>query len=302
MSINRSQIRDLLLPGLAGLEGMYPALPARYKDFMTQRISRMAVERNVEMAYLGLAALKNEGAPTTMDNSPGERFVYNIANFGLGLGFAITREALDDNLYKEQFNPQAMGLLDAFNQTIDIYAANIPNTATTYNSAIGGDGVSLLSTSHPIDNGTWANTPSVQLSLNESALEIGLTAIRLFPDQRGRIGYKRGKKLLVPPNKEWDAIRLTRTELRTGTANNDVNAIYNSGALPEGYTVNEFLTSNYWWFILTSVEGLIFQNRIPFEMDLQVDPSTGNLLVIGYQRLGVGYTNPRAIWGSTPSA
>lgn len=302
MATNRSQIPHFLRPGLAGISGMYPRLPARYKDIFDIGTSKMSSERYVEAAYVGLAALKAEGSATTFDNSAGERFVYNIMAQSLGLGFAITREALDDNLYKEQFNPQSMGLLESFQQTTDIMAANIMNTATTFNPQIGGDGVALLSTAHPVDNGTWANTPAVQLSFNESALETALNAIRYFPDQRNMIANTRGRKLVGPVNLQWAMERLTKTELRTNTANNDVNAIYTTGAVPEGYTINEFLTSDYSWFVLTNVKGLVFLERTPFEMDLQVDPTTGNLLVIGFTRFGVGYKNPRAIWGSTPSA
>lgn len=302
MAINRSQIRDFLLPGLAGIEGKYPQIPARYRDIFTIATSKMALERTAEARYTGLAQLKAEGSATTFDNAAGERFVYNIMHMALGLGFAMTREALDDNLYKEQFNPQALGLMESFVQTIDIIAANVLNTSQTYNAQIGGDGVALLSVSHPIDNGVWANTPSTQLDFNESAVEFALNAIRYYPDQAGLLALSRGEKLVVPVNLQWAAERLLKSELRINTGNNDVNAIVTTGALPKGYVVNEFLTSPYGWFILTNVKGLVFYDRTPFEMDLQVDPTTGNLLVVGYQRFGTGYRNPRTIYGSIPTA
>ena len=302
MAINRSQIRDFLLPGLAGIEGKYPQIPARYPDIFSVKNSEMAIERFAEARYTGLATLKAEGSATTFDNSPGERFVYQFLHMALGLGFAMTREALDDNLYKEEFNPQAMGLLESFQQTTDIIAANVLNTATTFNAQIGGDGVALLSTAHPIDNGTWANTPTVQLDFNEAAVEFALNSIRYFPDQANMLSMARGRKTVVPVALQWAAERLYKTELRVGTANNDVNAILSAGGMPEGYAVNEFLTSNFAWFVLTNVKGLVFLLRKPFEMDLQVDPTTGNLMVIGYKRFAVGYKNPRGIWGSTPTA
>ncbi len=302
MAINRSSIRDLLLPGLAGVEGKYPQLPARYRDFLSVAQSKMAMERTVEARYTGLAQLKAEGAATTFDNASGERFVWNVLMQSIGLGFAITREALDDNLYKEEFGPNSMGLMESFVQTKDIICTNILNTATTYNAQTGGDGVALLSTAHPIDNGTYANTATVPLDLNEAALEYVLNSIRFFPDQAGLLAMSRGRKMVVPVALQWVAERLTKTEMRVGTNNNDVNAIVTTGALPEGYVVNEFLTSSYAWFVLTNVKGLVYYDRVPFEMDLQVEPNTGNLLVIGYERYGAGIRNPRGIFGMVPTA
>jgi hypothetical protein len=302
MPINRSNIREFLLPGLAGIEGKYPMIPTRYKDFLSVGNSKMAVERFVEARYTGLAQLKNEGAATVFDNAPGQRFVYNLEHRAVGLGFAQTRESLDDNLYKESFQPQSMGLLESFAQTKDIFAAQLLNTGWTYNPLIGGDQVALFAPNHPIDNGVYANTLTVPLDLNESALETTLNMIRTFPDQAGLLVLTRGRKMIVPLNLQWAAERLTKTELRTGTANNDISAIVSTGALAEGYSVNEFLTSNFSWFVLTNIRGLVYYDRVPFEMDLQVDPTTGNLLVIGYERFGIGYRNPRAAFGHNPTA
>lgn len=302
MAINRAQIRDLLLPGLAEITGKYPDLPRRYTQIFDTGTSKMAIERVAEMRYTGLAQLKSEGGATVFDNAPGERFVYNIEHRSVGLGFAITREALDDNLYKDAFNPQSMGLMESFAQTKEIFAANVINTAATYNPLVGGDGVALLSTAHPIDNGTYANRPAVDIDLNEAALETALNAVRLYPDQAGLISMTRGRKLVVPVALQWAAERLTKTELRVGTNNNDVSAIYTTGALPDGYVVNEFLTSSFAWFVLTSVKGLKYYERVPYEMDLQVDPTTGNLLVIAYERYGLAPVNPRCIWGTVPTA
>ena len=302
MAINRSQIRDFLLPGLAGVEGKYPQIPTQWSGIFTKKNSKMAFERVVEARYTGLAQLKSEGGATVFDNASGERFVYNALNQGLGLGFAITREALDDNLYKAEFNPQVMGLVESFKQTKEIFGANILNTITTYNAQVGGDGVALASTAHPIDTGTYANTFSVQLDLNESAIESALTVIRAFPDQAGLKTFSRGKKLVVPPALLWTAERMLKSELRPDSANNDVNPIVSSGALPEGYQVMDFLTSNFAWFITTDVKGLLYYDRIPFETDMQVDPTTGNLLVVGYERYTFSYSNPRSVFASTPSA
>jgi hypothetical protein len=304
MAINRTQIPALLRPGLAAITGKYKDIPTQWTQVFQRSSSKMAAEVSIEARYTGVAALKPEGGATVFDNSPGQRYTYNIQAVGLGLGFAITREALDDNLYKAQFNPQSMGLNRSFSQTWEILHANILNTATTYIPAIVGDAVALASTAHPIDGGTYANTPSTALNLNESAIETALTAIRAFPDQAGLKCLLRGRKLIVPPALQWTAERLTKTELRTSTANNDISAIVSSGALPQGYQVMDFLTSTLAWGIMTSVEdnGLMHYDRVPYEMDLQVDPTTGNLLVIGYERAGIGYQDPRAIWWTIPTA
>jgi phage major head subunit gpT-like protein len=304
MAINRSQIANLLKPGLAAITGKYKEIPTQWTQVFQRATSKMANEVGVEMRYMGLAQLKPEGGTTVFDNSAGQRYTYNIQNINLGLGFAITREALDDNLYKDKFNPQAIGLGRSFAQTWEILHANLFNTATTYNASVVGDGVALAATNHPIDGGTAANTPATPLNLNESAIETALTTIRAFPDQAGLKSLLRGRKLVVPPALQWTAERLTKTELRTNTANNDVSAIVSSGALPEGYQVMDFLTSTLAWGIETSVEdsGLMHFDRTPYEMDLQVDPTTGNLLCIGYERAGIGYFDWRALWWTVPTS
>jgi hypothetical protein len=304
MAVNLSQIKDLLLPGLRGVEGKYEMIPSQYDKIFTKHDSKMALERTAEMRYLGLAQLKTEGGQTNFDNASGERFVYNQEHTEIALGYAITRKAIDDNLYKSQFTPSNLGLIESFQQTKEIYGANLLNTATTYNSAVGGDGVALCSTAHPIDGATVANTPSIQVDLNEATLLNAMIAIRTnFKDQAGLKVFARGRKLIVPPQLEPVAIRLTKTELRPGTADNDVNAILTTaGGLPEGYMVNDFLTSAYAWFLLTNIDGLAYMERIKFETDMQVDFVTDNLLVKGYERYSFGYYNWRAIYGSFPTS
>jgi hypothetical protein len=304
MAVNLSQIRDLLLPGLRGVEGKYEMISSQYDKIFTKHESKMALERTAEMRYLGLAQLKTEGGQTAFDSNAGERFVWNQEHTEIALGYAITRKAIDDNLYKTQFMPSNLGLVESFQQTKEIYGANILNTATTYNAAVGGDGVALCSTAHPIDGGTVANTPSTQVDLNEATLLNAMIAIRTnFKDQAGLKIFARGRKLIVPPQLEPVAIRLTKTELRPGTADNDVNAIMmTAGGLSEGYMVNDFLTSAYAWFLLTNIDGLAYMERIKFETDMQVDFVTDNLLVKGYERYSFGYYNWRAIYGSFPTS
>lgn len=301
MPISRASARDLLLPGLADVEGKYPQIPTRYKEWASVGTSKMAMERVDEMRYTGLASLKQEGGATTFDNASGQRFTYVAQHISVGLGFAMTREMLDDNLYKEQFGPEAMGLANSFAQFKEVYVHSILNTGQTYNSNIVADGKALFATDHPVDNGTYANTFSTQLQFNESSVESALNTVRLWPDQAGLLAMVRARKVVVPVALSWAAERLFKTELRTNTANNDVSAILTSGALPEAYVVSEFLTSTSAWFVMTSVRGLRVYDRIPYEMDLQVDPTTGNLLVIGYERYSAFYSNPRGAFGSFPT-
>jgi len=304
VAVNLSAIKDLLLPGLRGVEGKYEMIPSQYDKIFTKHESKMALERTAEMRYLGLAQLKTEGGQTAFDNNAGERFVYNQEHTEIALGYAITRKAIDDNLYKTQFHPSNLGLIESFQQTKEIYGANLLNTATTYNASVGGDGVALCSTTHPIDGGTVANTPTIQVDLNEATLLNGMISVRTnFRDQAGLKVFARARKLIVPPQLEPVAIRLTKTELRPGTADNDVNAIVSTaGGLPEGYMTNDFLTSAFAWFLLTNIDGLSYMERVKFETDMQVDFVTDNLLVKGYERYSFGYYNWRSIFGSFPTA
>ena len=304
MAVNLSAIKDLLLPGLRGIEGKYEMIPSQYDKIFTKHDSKMALERTAEMRFLGLAQLKTEGGQTAFDNNAGERYVYNQEHTEIALGYAITRKAIDDNLYKTQFHPSNLGLIESFQQTKEIYGANILNTATTYNSSINGDGVALCSASHPIDGGTISNIPSTAVDLNEATLLNGMISVRTnFKDQAGLKVFARARKLIVPPQLEPVAIRLLKTELRPGTADNDVNAIMTTaGGLSEGYMVNDFLTSSYAWFLLTNIDGLSYMERIKFETDMQVDFVTDNLLVKGYERYSFGYYNWRALWGSFPTS
>jgi len=301
MAVNLSAIKDLLLPGLRGVEGKYEMIPSQYDKIFTKHESKMALERTAEMRFLGLAQLKTEGGQTAFDNAAGERYIYNQEHTEIALGYAITRKAIDDNLYKTQFMPSNLGLIESFQQTKEIYGANILNTATTYNASIGGDGKALVATDHPIDGSTVSNSATVEL--NESTLLNAMIAVRTnFKDQAGLKVFARARKLIVPTALEPVAIRLTKTELRPGTSDNDVNAIMmTSGGLPESYMVSDFLTSTSAWFLLTNIDGLSYMERVKFESDMQVDFVTDNLLVKGYERYSFGYYNWRSIYGSFPT-
>lgn len=309
MAINLAAERDLLLPGLMAVTGQYRNIEAQWKRLFRTITSKMQMERTIQARYTTLAAAKDEGAPTTFDNNAGQRWQYNMEPVECGLGYAITRKAIDDNLYKQDFDPMNLGLAKSFADYWEILAANVLNTAGTYNSAIGGDGVSLLNASHPLTEtspftgGTWANRPSTDIDLNEASLIAGMKAIRTgFVNEAGLRIRARARRLIIPVALEDVAIRLIKTDLRPGTANNDVNAIQSmSGGIRE-YEVMDYLTSNYGWFLQTDIDGLIHIQRVPFELDMHVDFMTDNLLVKGYERGGFFYNDPRALYGSLPTS
>ena len=304
MPVALSQIRDLLLPGLWGISGVYPQIERQWPKLFKQTTSKMALERRASMRYLGYAQTKQEGAPTSFDNAAGQRFIYNQEHREIGLAYAITRKAIDDNLYKAEFGPSNDGLMRSFVQTEELYGADILNSGTTFNATVQGDGVSLFSTAHPTDTVTIANRPSPDVDLNETSLLNAVISIRsTWRDNAGLKLYARGKKLVIPTALEPVALRLYRSELRPGTSTNDFNAILGmNDSLNEGFIVNDYLTSSFAWFLLTNVDGLIYMDRIPFEMDMSVEFTTDNLLVKGYQRYSFGYYDWRGVWGSFPTS
>lgn len=304
MPVALSAIRDLLLPGLWGVSGKYPMIERQWPSVFKQIDSNMALERRTSMRFLGFAQLKQEGAPTSFDNAAGQRYTYNAEHFEIGLGYAITRKAIDDNLYKSEFGPSNDGLMESFKETEEIYAANVFNAGTTYNASIGGDGVALFSTAHPIDQATIGNEPSPEVDLNETSLLNACTTIRgTWKDNAGLKIHARGRKLIVPYQLEPVALRLFRSELRPGTAQNDVNAILHMNeSLKEGFMVWDYLTSAFAWFVLTNHEGLVLFNRKSFETDMSVEFTTDNLLVKGYQRYVPTYFDWRSVWGTFPTS
>jgi hypothetical protein len=304
MPINLTSIRNELLPGLRALTGTYDQIPREWDQIFDTAKSEMALERTVEMAYLGLASVKTEGGATVFDNGAGERFVWNQEHTEFATGYWITRKAIDDNLYKRQFNPANLNLMQSFNQTKEIMAANVLNTGNVFNAATGGDGVSMINTAHPVDGGTYSNTFSTASDLNEASLLNAMIQIRTnFVDQRGLKLYARARKLVIAPANEPTALRLIKTALRPGTADNDINAIiFTTGGLKDGYLVDDYLTSPFAWFLLTNIKGMLHMERVPYEMDMQVDFNTDNLGVKAYERYSFNNFNPRAIWGTYPTS
>jgi hypothetical protein len=303
MAIDLASIKNELFPGLAAVEGRYRKIETKWSRLFEKRNSKMALERRTQMAFLPLAREKAEGQSTYFDDRAGERWLYAAEMKELSLGYIITRKAVEDNQYKAEFNPSNLGLQDVFATTKQIYAANIFNNGTTFDATVGGDGKALFATDHPIDGGTVANRTSPDVDLNESTLLTAMTSIRNnWVDERNIKISARAELLLVPAALEPVAVRLLRTDLRPGTNDNDVNAIKHVGGGMRDYIVDEFLTSNFAWFVKTDRRGLIYYDRIPFEMDMYVDFDTDNLKVKGRERYVFSYFDWRAVYGAFPTS
>lgn len=303
MAANSAQIANLLLPGLYKVSGQYERYPKEWSQVFTTVKSTLQTETAVQMRILGLAQMKVEGGATAFDNNMGQRYRWNATAFEVALGYAITLRAVEDNQYTKDFNMMNLKLIDSFGQFKEIQGANILNNAQTYDATVGGDGVALCSTAHPYDNGTWANTFTTQLDLNETSLlqsyiNIGST----FVDEAGLRANATARKLIVPPALEPVALRLTRSELRPGTANNDPNVIPLLSSGTDKIMVYHYLTSNFAWFVRTDKEGLHYFDRIAYDSDMWVDNVTDNIMVKGRERYTFSYRDPRAIWGSFPTA
>ena len=299
MAVNLSQIKSLLVPGLYALTGKYDSIETQWSRVFDTRKSTLTFETSAQMRYFGMAQYKTEGGATATDNNAGQRFTYNAQTREVGLLFAITRMALDDNQYKSQFSLNVKGLMDGFKEFKENVAADIFNNGTTYDANIGGDGKALFATDHPVNGQSIANTFTVAQQLSESALYQAAANIRTtFIDEAGLKRKFRPGKLIVNPTQIPVAHRLIKTELRPGTANNDVNALpVMEGGITE-YMAWDYLSSNYPWFLTTNVKGLIHFMRKPFESSMQEDFTTDNLLTKGYERYTFSYNDWRAAWGS----
>lgn len=301
MAITTSNIPALLLPGLRKIKGEYPQIKTQWSQVFAQYHSDMAFERTESMRYLPLPQLKQSGAPTQFDNLAGQRFTYNHVHLALGLGYSFTREAIDDNLYKTQFDPANLGLLRSFKQMKEILGAAVFNTGNVLNPQIGADNVPLFSTAHPVDGYNVPNTPNVQIGLNEASLNMMNNMIRRFRDNAGLLIGAQARKLLVPVELRHVAKRLMETPLRPGTTDNDIASIKENDDLRDGYLTMDFLTSPYSYFLLSDQGGFIYLERVPFETSMQVDFTTDNLLVKAYERYYLGYDDWRAGAGVFPT-
>lgn len=297
MAINTTAIANLLRPGLSAVFGDYPLYPSQWSDIFETYDSDKAVEIEVEMKMLGLAQIRPEGSPTATDTM-GQRIVTNYVHKYVALSFSITRQAIMDNLYKTKFPLMVRALKKSMAQTKEVLAASILNNGFSASFPIG-DGQALYSTAHPIDGNTVANTPSVSTDLNEASLEAAIISIQQFKDQAGLIVQTKPEKLVVPPQGQFVAERLLGSAFRTNTGNNDISAIFNVSAFPQGYRVNQYLTlPNSWYVINDAPDGFKHFVREPIETDVYTDFSTDNLLAKAVERYSFGVSNFRASYAS----
>jgi len=301
MAITTSQIPALLLPGVRKVKGMYQEMPTQWSLVYAKGVSHMEAEKTVHVRYLPLPQLKTTGAPTTFDNLAGQRFTYNHVHVAFGLGYAFTREALKDNLYKTAFSAANLGLARSYRQMKEIMGAATFNTGNVLNPTIGGDNLPLFSTQHPVDGYVVPNTPQTQVGLNENSLFLANNMIRRFRDDAGLLYGSQGKKLVVPVELRHVAKRLMEVEARPGTTNRDIASVKENDDLRDGYVVLDFLTSPYAWFVLSDAGGLICLEREAFETSMQTDFTTDNLMVKAYERYYMGYDDWRLGVGFYPS-
>ena len=300
MTMTTTQIRDLLRPGLNSVFGDYELYQGQWRDIFETHTSDKAVEYDVEMRFLGLASLKQEGASVAYDSGMGQRYTSAYLHRYVGLGFLVTRQAQKDNLYTSQFPRQAKALKKSFGQTKDTLGAAVINNMTDGTNYPGGDNVALLSTAHPIDTGTYANRATNHADINEASLEDAFITIQGFRDQAGLTCATKARKLIVPRQSQFIVKRLLGNEWQPDSANRNVNAIQAMNMLPEGFSVNQFFTDTDAWIIKTDADdGFKYFQREAFETTMYTDPDNDNLKVKGIERYSFGWSNPRCVWGST---
>jgi len=302
MAISRAQLLKELLPGLNALFGLeYARYGEEHKEIYETETSERSFEEETKLSGFSAAPVKNEGSAIAYDNAQ-EAWTTRYNHETIALGFSITEEAIEDNLYDSLSARYTKGLARAMAYTKQVKAAAVLNNG--FNSSYtGGDGVSLFNSAHPLVNGgTNANTPTTQVDLNETSLEAAVIQIAAWTDERGLLIAAKPKKLVIPPSLMFVAKRLLDTELRVATTNNDINAIKQMGAIPEGYTVNHFLTDPNAWFLTTDVpNGLKHFERTPLQNSMDGDFDTGNVRYKSRERYSFGWSDPLGIWGSSGS-
>ena len=299
MAISRAQLLKELLPGLNALFGMeYARYGEEHKEIFESETSERSFEEETKLSGFSAAPVKNEGSALAYDNAQ-EAWTARYNHETIAMGFAITEEAMEDNLYDSLSSRYTKALARAMAYTKQVKAASILNNG--FSSAVTyGDGVSLFSTAHPlVSGGTNSNRPSVAADLNETSLEAAVIQIAGWTDERGLLIAAKPKKLVVPPALMFTATRLLETELRVSTADNDINALKNNGSIPEGYTVNHFLTDTNAWFLLTDVpNGLKHFVRTPMQTSMDADFDTGNARYKARERYSFGVSDPLGAFGS----
>ena len=305
MAISRAQLLKELLPGLNALFGMeYARYGEQHKEIYESETSERSFEEETKLSGFNTAPVKNEGSAIAYDNAQ-EAWSTRYTHETIALGFSITEEAIEDNLYDSLSSRYTKSLARAMANTKQVKAAAVLNNGFTNSSAYyGGDGVPLFSTAHPlVSGGTNANTPSTQADLNETSLEAAVIQIAAWTDERGMLIAAKPRKMIVPPSLQFVATRLLETSLRVGTADNDINAIKNNGSVSEGYTINNFLTDTNAWFLTTDVpNGMKHFVRTPLQNSMDGDFDTGNVRYKARERYSFGWSDPLGMWGSSGSS
>ena len=302
MAISRAQLLKELLPGLNALFGMeYSRYGEEHKEIYETETSERSFEEETKLSGFSAAPVKNEGQAIAYDNAQ-EAWTARYNHETIALGFAITEEAVEDNLYDSLSKRYTKAQARAMAYTKQVKAASILNNAFSP-AYTGGDGVSLISTAHPlVSGGTNSNRPTVAADLNETSLESAVIQIAGWTDERGLLIAAKPRKLIVPPALMFVAKRLLDTELRVGTTDNDINALKAMGSIPEGYKVNHFLTDTNAWFLMTDVpNGLKHFVRSPLATSMDGDFDTGNVRYKARERYSFGWSDPLAIFGSPGS-
>jgi len=303
MAISRAQLLKELLPGLNALFGLeYARYGEEHKELYDVETSERSFEEETKLSGFSAAPVKNEGSAIAYDNAQ-EAFTARYNHETIALGFSITEEAVEDNLYDSLSARYTKGLARAMAYTKQVKAAAIINNGFS-SSYTGGDGVALFSTAHPlVSGGTNSNRPATGADLNETSLENAVIQIAAWTDERGLLIAAKPRKLIVPPALMFVATRLLETNLRVGTTDNDVNALKNNGSIPEGYTVNHYLTDTNGWYLTTDVpNGLKHFVRTPLSNSMDGDFDTGNVRYKARERYSFGWSDPLGIFGSPGSS
>jgi hypothetical protein len=299
MAITRSQLVKELEPGLNALFGLeYNRYDNEHAEIYATESSDRAFEEEVMLSGFAGAPVKQEGAMVVFDQA-NEAFTARYSHETIALAFAITEEAIEDNLYDKLAGRYTKALARSMSNTKQVKAAAVLNRAQV-TTATGGDGVPLISNAHPLaTGGTFSNVLAVAADLNETSLEQSLIDIAGFVDERGLKIALSGRKMIIPKELQFTAERIMKSPLRTGTADNDINALMNMGMVPEGYRINHFLTDTDSFFLLTDVpNGLKHFVRSPIKTAMEGDFDTGNVRFKARERYSFGFSDPRCIFGN----
>jgi hypothetical protein len=300
MAISRAQLLKELLPGLNALFGLeYATYGEQHKEIYETETSERSFEEETKLSGFSAAPVKNEGSALAYDNAQ-EAFTARYTHETIALGFSLTEEAIEDNLYDSLSGRYTKALARAMAYTKQVKAAAVLNNGFSGGAFAGGDGVALFATNHPlVSGGTNSNTQSTPADLNETSLEAAVIQIAAWTDERGLLIAAKPKKLVVPPALQFVATRLLETQLRVGTTDNDINAIVNNGSIPDGYTVNNYLTDTNAYFLTTDVpNGMKHFVRTPLSNSMDGDFDTGNVRYKSRERYSFGFSDPLGMFGS----